>query len=63
MNDELKVQYLMGRVLYERFCEFKGFKPRPQPYSDPAMLDYAVLAVDMLGYDDSSIEKLQEKVK
>lgn len=62
MNEDMKVNYMLARVLYERFCEYKGFKQRPQPYVDPAMLDYASIAVQYLGYDSVAVSKLEERL-
>ena len=63
MDEETQVQYMLARVLYERFCEFKKFTPRDEPYVDPAMLDYASIAVDMLGYDQNSIDRLERRIR
>ena len=57
--EELEVRYLLGRKLYMNLCEHKGFKPRPHPYIDTAMNEYANIAVNMLGYDDEAIARLK----
>ena len=58
-TEEREVRYLLGRELYMNLCEHKGFKPRPHPYIDPAMNEYANIAVNMLGYDDEAIARLK----
>jgi hypothetical protein len=58
--EEREVKYLLGRELYMNLCKHKGFEPRPQPYIDPAMNEYANIAVNALGYDYAAIKKLRE---
>lgn len=57
--EELEVRYLLSRKLYMNLCEHKGFEPRPHPYIDAAMNEYANIAVNMLGYDDAAIARLR----
>jgi hypothetical protein len=57
--EELEVRYLLGRKFYMNLCEHKGFTPRPHPYIDTAMNEYANIAVSMLGYDDEAIARLK----
>tara|TARA_R110000822_G_scaffold310068_1_gene441128 strand:+ start:759 stop:959 length:201 start_codon:yes stop_codon:yes gene_type:complete len=56
---EIEVRYLLGRKFYMNLCEHKGFEPRPHPYIDTAMNEYANIAVTMLGYDDEAITRLK----
>ena len=57
--EEIEVRYLLGRKFYMNLCEHKGFVPRPHPYIDTAMNEYANIAVTMLGYDDEAIARLK----
>lgn len=60
--EQQAVTALMARVMYLRWCEHKGFEPRPYPYADAGSTDYAHTAIEYLGYDDDAIEALRERV-
>jgi len=61
MTDEMMVKYLLSRRMYLSLCKHKGFEPRPQPYVDPAMMEYAHIAVEALGYDEEVLDDLEKE--
>jgi len=61
MNKDMMVTYKLSRKMYLSLCEHKGFKPREEPYIDHAMMVYAKIAVDTLGYDDVVLRQLNEE--
>lgn len=50
---------LLARAMYHKWCDYKNVDPRPYPYADAGSQDYSSTAVDMLGYDDVSVETLE----
>lgn len=58
--EDAYVTGLLARAMYLRWCEHKGFDPRPGMYADAGSMDYATVAVDILGYDDQAIARLLE---
>ena len=53
------VKMLLARAMYHKRCEFKKVDPFKFPYTDPGSLDYAAIAIDLLGYDDDGITELE----
>lgn len=58
--EETYVRGLVGRVIYHRLSEWKGFTPIDYPYQDKQCIDYANAVVDAIGYDDDMIASLEE---
>ena len=56
--EDAYVTGLLARAMYLRWCEDKGFDPRPGNYADAGSIDYAKVAVDILGYDQNAIDYL-----
>lgn len=64
-NDDAEDAYVTGlvaRAMYLRWCEHKGFNPKTGMYADAGSMDYARVAVELLSYDEESIERLKEAV-
>lgn len=57
------VRGLVGRVIYHRLADWKGFQPNNYPYQDKQCIDYANVVVDVIGYDDEMIESLEEYLR
>lgn len=62
MDEEVIVQQMLARAMYLRWCAFKQVKPKSGMYADAGSLDYAAVAIDMLGYDDEAIDRLKEAI-
>lgn len=58
--EDAYVTGLVARAMYLRWCEHKGFNPKPGMYADAGSMDYARVAVDILGYDQNAIDHLLE---
>ena len=58
--EDAYVTGLLARAMYLRWCEHKGFDPKPGMYADAGSMDYARVAVDILGYDQNAIDHLLE---
>ncbi len=56
--EDAYVTGLLARAMYLRWCEHKGFDPRAGMYADAGSMDYARVAVDILGYDQNAIDHL-----
>lgn len=56
--EDAYVTGLLARAMYLRWCEHKGFNPKPGMYADAGSMDYARVAVDILGYDQNAIDHL-----
>jgi hypothetical protein len=56
--EDAYVTSLVARAMYLRWCEHKGFNPKPGMYADAGSMDYARVAVDILGYDQNAIDHL-----
>ncbi len=66
MNSSMEETYargLMGRVIYHRLAEWKGFQPNEYPYQDKQCIDYANAVVDAIGYDEDMIADLEETLR
>lgn len=61
--EENYVRSLIGRVIYHRLAEWKGFRPNNYPYQDKQCADYANVVVDAIGYDDDMILSLEDYLK
>lgn len=57
--EENYVRGLVGRVIYHRLSEWKGFQPNEYPYQDKQCIDYANAVVDAIGYDEDMIADLE----
>jgi hypothetical protein len=57
---ETYVVQMLARAMYHKWCDHKNLTPRPYPYTDAGSNDYAITAVDLLGYDDDSIKNLED---
>ena len=58
--EETYARQLVGRVIYHRLADWKGFDPIPFPYQDKQCIDYANAILDAIGYDDDMILSLEE---
>lgn len=56
------VQQMLARAMYLSWCKYKKVTPKPGLYADSGSLDYASVAIDMLGYDDEAIDRLKEAI-
>ena len=61
--EENYVRSLVGRVIYHRLAEWKGFRPNDYPYQDKQCADYANVLVDAVGYDDDMIISLEDYLR
>ena len=61
--EENYVRGLVGRVIYHRLADWKGFKPNDYPYQDKQCIDYANAVVDAIGYDDDMILSLEDYLR
>jgi hypothetical protein len=52
------VEARLARKFYEKYCEAAGKKAYRDPYVPPWALDYAAVAVEMLGYDAAELQAL-----
>ena len=62
MDEEVIVQQMLARAMYLSWCKYKKVEPRAGMYADAGSLDYASVAIDMLGYDDEAIDRLKEAI-
>jgi hypothetical protein len=62
VNEEMMVQQMLARAMYLRWCSYKKVDPRPGMYADAGSLDYAGVAIDLLGYDDEALDRLKEAI-
>lgn len=60
MMDQLAVQGL-GRVLYLHYCEHRKFDPKPVPYVPGWAVDYARVAIDVLGFDEDGFDDVMSR--
>lgn len=60
MTEEMQVIYALSRAMYISLCDHKGFTPHPEPYLDAGTTRYAEIAVRMLGYDNNTLDMIQE---
>lgn len=66
MTDRIEEKYvrgLVGRVIYHKLADWKGFRPNDYPYQDKQCIDYANAVVDAIGYDDDIILSLEDYLK
>lgn len=61
-EEETQVTGLLARAFYLKYCKVRGTTPNPQPYVPAWAIDYAVIGIRTLGYDDDAIEELRREV-
>ncbi len=58
------VKLLLGRVMHYAFCEHKrSTVNRKFPYIDGGSIEYADIAVRLLGYDDDAVDELKAELR
>lgn len=60
---EMYVTQLVGRVMYRKYADYKGFAIKPWPYVDPGSQDYAMVAVRTLGYEEATIPDIEDQLR
>ena len=53
----------LAHVFYVSYCRQKGTRPAKNGYLPPWALDYAILAVEALGFDDSADRAMARMVQ